>query len=212
MSRASVGSRPGKVAAAAVAATMIPAGTCLALGTGSTVEASLQMLADIPGLVATPSSEAIARHAKSAGLRLVPLRREYDFYLDGADQVAPNGDVVKGSWGAHVREKTLAALAKQRILICDEGKLVDKLTGPIPVAVIPFFAGLYTDSAPRTDENGLAIVDAAAGETIESAAEWDEWMRMQPGVVLTGLFPAGFVQQIIIGHGDGTTSIHAGAR
>lgn len=212
MSRASVDSGSGKAAAAAVAATMIPPGACLALGTGSTVEASLPMLADIPGLVATPTSAAIAQRAQSAGLKLIPLRRGYDFYLDGADQVAPNGDVVKGSWGAHVREKTLAVLAKQRILICDEGKLVDKLAGPVPVAVIPFFAGLYTDSAPRIDENGLAIVDAAAGEIIESGAEWDEWMRMQPGVVLTGLFPAGFVQAIIIGHGDGTTSIHAGAR
>jgi ribose 5-phosphate isomerase A len=143
----------------------------------------------------------------------VPLRREYDFYLDGADQVAPNGDVVKGSWGAHVREKTLAALAQQRILICDEGKLVHKLAGPVPVAVVPFFAGLYSVSPPRIDENGLAIVNAGVGEIIESAADWDEWMRTEPGVVMTGLFPAGFVQEIIIGHCDGTTSLHsAGTR
>jgi ribose 5-phosphate isomerase A len=198
-------SAPGKAAAAAVAVDLIPPGARLALGTGSTVEAALPALARIPGLVATPTSEVIADAAVAAGLQLVPVGAAYDFYLDGADQVAPNGDVIKGSWGAHVREKTLAALSARRVLICDEGKLVDKLVGPVPVAVLPYFAGLYSDSAPdKIDDNGLGIVELGAGEVIDSAAEWDERMCRQPGVVLTGLFPAGSVDRIIVGRDDGT--------
>jgi ribose 5-phosphate isomerase A len=195
----------GKAAAAAVAAELIPPNTRLALGTGSTVEAALPALAGIPGLVATPTSEVIADAAVAAGLTLAPVGAGYDFYLDGADQVAPNGDVIKGSWGAHVREKTLAALSARRILICDEGKLVDKLVGPVPVAVLPYFAGLYTDSTEFTiDDNGLAIIGLGAGEVIGSAAAWDERICRQPAVVLTGLFPAGFVERIIVGHQDGS--------
>jgi ribose 5-phosphate isomerase len=196
---------PGKAAAAAVAIELISPGARLALGTGSTVEAALPALAEIPGLVATPTSEVIAEAAVAAGLNLVPVGAGYDFYLDGADRVAPNGDVIKGSWGAHVREKVLAALSARRILICDEGKLVDKMVGPVPVAILPYFAGLYTESlARKIDDNGLAIVDLGVGEVIDSAAAWDEQMCRNPGVVLTGLFPAGSVEQIIVGHQDGS--------
>jgi ribose 5-phosphate isomerase A len=205
MSGERVGGKSGKAVAASVAVAQIPPGTCLALGTGSTMETALPMLARIPGLRATPTSETIADRARSAGLTLIPLQDEYDYYLDGADKVAPTGDVVKGSWGAHVREKTLASLAKRRVLICDEGKLVDRLTGPVPVAVVPFFAGLYAaSSVPVIDDNGLAIVSVEASGAIDSAACWDREMCERPGVVSTGLFPAEFIDEIIVGHSDGS--------
>jgi ribose 5-phosphate isomerase A len=192
---------------------MIPPGTRLALGTGSTVEAALPMLAGIAGLVATPTSDVIAGRAASAGLDLVPVASRYDIYLDGADQVAPGGDVLKGSWGAHVREKALAALSARRILICDERKLVDKLVGPVPVAVLPFFAGLYAASqAPVADDNGLAILGIGAGEVIDAPPEWDSCMSRQPGVVSTGLFPAGFIDQIVVGRDDGSYYVIATSR
>ena len=205
MSRERVNGVAGKLAAAAAAVAKIPPGAFLALGTGSTMEAALPMLARIPGLRATPTSEVIADRASSAGINLIPLQGEYDYYLDGADQVAPNGDVIKGSWGAHVREKTLAALSRRRVLICDEGKLGDSLIGPVPVAVIPFFAGLYsTTPAPVIDDNGLAIVRIAAGDIIGSAEDWDRKMCQQPGIVSTGLFPADFIHEIVVGHEDGS--------
>jgi ribose 5-phosphate isomerase A len=205
MSGAPEDGRVGKAVAAAVATAMIPMGARLALGTGSTVEAALPMLAKIPGLVATPTSQAIADCAVSVGLALVPVEGKYDFYLDGVDQVTANGDVIKGSWGAHVREKTLAALSSHRILICDERKLVEELVGPVPVAIVPYFAGLYTAStASKIDENGLTIADIGSGAIIDSPYAWDEQMCRQPGIVVTGLFPSGFVDQIIIGHDDGS--------
>ncbi|MFE2970151.1 ribose-5-phosphate isomerase A [Streptomyces sp. NPDC059340] len=194
--------------AGAIATAMIPPGSRLALGTGSTVEAALAALAAIPDLVATPTSEIIADRAAAAGIKLVPVQSEYDIYLDGADQVAPTGDVIKGSWGAHVREKTLAELSVRRILICDESKLVDKLVGPVPVAVVPYFSILYSGSAEtQTDDNGLKIVPMGAGEVIDSPADWDREICRKAGVVMTGLFPAGFVEQIIIGNEDGSHRI-----
>lgn len=206
ISEASGRGRGGKAAAAAVASAMIPAGTQLALGTGSTVEMALAALAEIPGLVATPTSELIADRARDAGIELVPVRDSYDFYLDGADQVAPTGDVVKGSWGAHVREKTLAELSARRILICDESKLVNKLVGPVPVAVVPYFGALYgaESAGTKTDDNGLTIVAVGPGEVIDTPGEWDERICRQPGVVMTGIFAVGFVDQIIVGHDDGS--------
>lgn len=198
--------RGGKATAAVVATAMIPPGTQLALGTGSTVEMALAALAEIPGLVATPTSELIADRARDAGIELVPVRDSYDFYLDGADQVTPTGDVVKGSWGAHVREKTLAELSARRVLICDESKLVDKITGPVPVAVVPYFGAMYASGAAgvTTDDNGLTIIAMSPGEAIETPGEWDEEVCRKPGVVMTGVFPAGFVDQIIVGHDDGS--------
>jgi ribose 5-phosphate isomerase A len=194
-----------RAVAGTVAAELIPPGARLALGTGSTVEAALPTLAAIPGLVATPTSEVIAERAKEAGLELVPVIGEYDFYLDGADQVSPNGDVIKGSWGAHVREKTLAELSNRRVLICDESKLVDRLRGPVPVAVIPYFADLYAQpDAQKTDDNGLVIVTIEMDEEIDVPSEWDKRVCRQPGVVMTGLFTAGFVERIVVGHQDGS--------
>ncbi|MEV7404920.1 ribose-5-phosphate isomerase A [Streptomyces sp. NPDC091267] len=203
-------SSDGKAVAARAGAALVTPGARLALGTGSTVEAALPALAAVPGLVATPTSEVIAARAAAAGITLVPVQSSYDFYLDGADQVSPEGHAVKGSWGAHVREKTLALLAGRRILVCDRSKLVEKITGPVPVAVLPYFASLYgADADSQIDDNGLVVVRLGAGEVIDSPAEWDAEMCRRPGVVMTGVFPAGFVERIITGHPDGSVSLVA---
>ncbi|MET7573526.1 ribose-5-phosphate isomerase A [Streptomyces sp. NPDC005492] len=159
--------------------------------------------------MATPTSDVIADRARDAGIELVPVQGSYDFYLDGADQVAPTGDVVKGSWGAHVREKTLAELSARRVLICDESKLVDKLVGPVPVAIVPYFGGLYAPESAdvKTDDNGLTIVAMSPGEVIDAPGAWNEEICCKPGVVMTGIFPVGFVEQIIVGCEDGSHRI-----
>lgn len=194
----------GKRAAAEAVVELVPAGSRLALGTGSTMEYCLPGLAGIPGLVATPTSTLIAEKASNAGITLEPVGSEYDLYLDGADQVAPTGDAVKGSWGAHVREKCLAGLAKRRILVCDESKLVPQLTGPVPVAVLRYFAGLYDDGRGYdVDDNGLAIVGFHAGRPITDPPRWDAEVRALSGVLSTGVFTAGFVHQILVGFEDG---------
>lgn len=194
-----------KRAAAQAAVRLVPPGCRLALGTGSTVEECLPGLACVPALTATPTSPRIAERARAAGLTLAPVGRTYDLYLDGADQVAASGNVIKGSWGAHVREKLLAELATRRVLVCDDSKLVPWLVGPVPVAVVPYFAGLYGDAADvRLDDNGLALVDFDPGRAIEDPRQWNAEVERLPGVVCTGLFEADFIQEIVIGRPDGS--------
>lgn len=200
-----------KRAAAEAAVRLAEPGCRLALGTGSTVEQCLPGLAAVPGLTATPTSTLIADRARAAGITLVPVRRGYDLYLDGADQVAPSGAVVKGSWGAHVREKLLAALARRRVLVCDDTKLVPRLVGPVPVAVVPYFAGLYGDPADiRLDDNGLALIGFDPGRGIDDPTGWNATVERMPGVVCTGLFDADFVHQITVGHPDGSVELRHG--
>jgi ribose 5-phosphate isomerase A len=202
-------SKAKRVAAEAVMP-LIHTGCRIALGTGSTMEACLPGLARIPGIVATPTSPAIAERAREAGITMVPVCSEYDLYIDGADQVASSGDVIKGSWGAHVREKCLAALARERILVCEGSKMVSHLTGPVPVAVVPYFAGLYCDRNDFTlDVNGLAIIGFHSGRVIEDPRRWNDEVMALPGVVSTGLFTADFVHRIVIGHEDGSVRMMA---
>jgi ribose 5-phosphate isomerase A len=197
----------GRRAAAEHAVTFVEPGARIALGTGSTVEAAVPLLAKIPGLSATPTSDVIESVAAAAGIRLTPVANHYHFYLDGADQVTPYGDVVKGSWGAHVREKTLAGLADRRVLMCDQSKLVDEIAGPIPVAVLPYVLALYDNhKVMKTDENGLVIVLVDEG-TIPCPLEWDRSMVDRPGVHSTGIFPAHMIDKIIVGCSDGSIEV-----
>jgi ribose 5-phosphate isomerase A len=202
-----------KLAAASAAVKLIQPYSRVAVGTGSTIEACLPELARIPGVVVTPTSGATENRAVACGIRLAPLGDSYDFYIDGADQVSPGGHVLKGSWGAHVREKCLAMLSRRRILVCDERKLVSVLVGPVPIAVIPHFAGLYQEGEMIClDENGLALVPIDAGCPIMDPAGWNEAMHGKPGVVATGLFPTGFVDEIVVGHAGGRVEIIRFAR
>lgn len=194
-----------KSAAGNAAAESIPSGARIALGTGSTIETCLPALATISGLTATPTSSAIAEKAASHGIKFVPVHDEYDVYIDGADQVSPSGHVIKGSWGAHVREKSLSRLSRQRILVCDESKLVPALVGPVPVAVVPFLAGMYSArEVTCLDENGLALVGVDSGATIQDPIAWEASINISVGVVATGMFTREMIDEIFIGREDGT--------
>lgn len=207
----------GKRAAARHAVQGLPEGVRLALGTGSTVEAAIPLLAQVPGLTATPTSDVIEAVARDAGLELVPIREEFDLYLDGADQVAPDGSVLKGSWGAHVREKTLAELSRRRVLLCDESKLVDRISGRVPVAVLPYVAHLWDEhEVLKIDENGLVVV-LVDYDGRDDPAAWDAEVSRRPGVHSTGIYPASLVDEIVVGTADGAVEVRtatatAGAR
>jgi ribose 5-phosphate isomerase A len=176
---------------------LVEAGMRLGLGTGSTVMPFLDAIAGVPGLKATASSPMTARRAGELGIALEPLSGRYDLCVDGADQVSPALDLVKGGGGAHVREKLVAALSDRLIIICDGTKLVDVLSGPVPVAILPFASGLYEGSRDGQDDNGLVICDVPAGEILDPPA-WDAEMVARPGVVSTGIFPASWVERVIV--------------
>ena len=130
-----------KRAAAEAAADLVDHGMTVGLGTGSTVAFLLPSLArrslDIRCVATSPRTEHAAREL---GLRVEDFAsiERFDIAIDGADQISPNGWLVKGGGGAHTREKIVAAAAERFVVIADSTKLVDALHGPIPLELLPY--------------------------------------------------------------------------
>lgn len=151
------------------------------------------------------TSEATARLAAEVGLDLIELGESpLDLTVDGADELAPNLDAVKGWGGALVRERVVAAASRRQILLVGAEKLVPALgtRGRIPVEVVPFavrfcaarLAALGFVPAVRQDgdrpfvsDNGNHVLDCGTAPLADAAAT-ERTMRAIPGVVDTGLF------------------------
>src|SRR5882672_2103631 len=134
-----------KRAAAARALDYVQDGMKLGLGTGSTAEAFLELLAERvrAGLkiVGTPTSERTAEKARALNIRLDELDAlgRLDLTVDGADEADVNLDLIKGGGGALLREKIVAASSFRMVVIADESKLVHRLGAfPLPVEVVAF--------------------------------------------------------------------------
>jgi ribose 5-phosphate isomerase A len=123
--------------------------------------------------------------------------------IDGADQVAPDGWLVKGGGGAHTREKIVVAAAERFVMIADSSKPVDAIASPIPLELHPF--GLRStlreigdvrlrDAAPSPD--GGIIADYTGG--IADPAALAARFAAIPGVVEHGLFPPALVSDVLI--------------
>jgi ribose 5-phosphate isomerase A len=198
-----------KAAAALAAASLVEPGMRLGLGSGTTVMPFVDALAEIGGLRGTASSVTTAARAEEAGVELEPLGGRYDLCVDGADQVAvATRDLVKGGGGAHVREKLVAMLSDRLVIVCDERKIVSRLRGPIPVAVLPFAAGLLEGEVcrPELDDNALVICDVSAGQIADPVA-WDLDVSSRPGVVSTGIFPGTWVERVLVAGDDGVREL-----
>ncbi len=180
-------------------------------------------------IAAVPTSEATARFARQASIPLVKLGEvELDLTVDGADEVAPNLDLVKGFGGALVRERIVAAASRHQVILVAEEKLVRALgvRGRIPVEVIPFAQGpalrrlralglrpaLRTDGAsarPLLTENHNLTLDCALAEPLRdgrAARELEAALRAIAGVVDTGLF-LGTAERVLVGHADGRVDV-----
>lgn len=192
--------------AARAAAALVEPGMRLGLGTGSTVMPFLDAIAGIAGLRGTATSETTARRATELGIPVEPLGGRYDMYVDGADQVSPALDLVKGGGGAHVREKLVARLSDRLVIICDDTKLVEILRGPVPVAVVPFATGLYEGAREHRDDNGLVICDVPAGDIVDPEAWNREWCAL-PGVVSTGIYLGPWLERVIVAGDDGVREL-----
>jgi ribose 5-phosphate isomerase A len=183
-------------------------GHVVGLGTGQAATAFIHALgrAVKAGLTITgvPTSDASATLARRLGIPLVDQPVALDVAVDGADEVDPRLDLIKGYGGALVREKIVAAAARRFIVLVGTEKLVPALgaRGRLPVEVVPFgvpFARRrlgelgYTaavrsrDGAPVVTDNGHLILDCAVGSIADPAA-LDATVRAIPGVVGTGLF------------------------
>src|SRR6185295_549981 len=136
----------GKRKAAERAIGFVTSGQLVGLGTGSTAEFAVKALAEMvrQGMLikGVPTSEAAANLARSLGIPLAELNdvAQVDITIDGADEVDPAFNMIKGGGGALTREKLVALSSKKRVILVDESKLVSKLgqSHLLPVEVLPF--------------------------------------------------------------------------
>mgnify|MGYP001224239899 CR=1 FL=1 len=202
-----------KRAAAEAAAELVESGMKVGLGTGSTVAHLLPALAardlDIRCVATSDATEAQAREL---GIPVEPFEEldRLDIAIDGADQIAPDGWLVKGGGGAHTREKVVAAAADRFVVIADESKLVERLAPPVPLELLAYGlqatlrrlgAAQVRESAPPSPDAGvIADYTGAVGDPAELAKR----LADTPGVVDHGLFAAELVSEALIGHADGS--------
>jgi ribose 5-phosphate isomerase A len=179
------------------------------LGTGSTVAFLLPALArralDIRCAATSPPTEHAAREL---GLEVQALQdiEHFDVSIDGADQIAPDGWLVKGGGAAHTREKIVAAAADRFAVIADSSKLVDALHGPIPLELLRFglratmrrIAPVSLRDVSLSPDGGM-IADYQGPVTDPAALA--AWLASTPGVVEHGLFPPEMVATVLVGRG-----------
>jgi ribose 5-phosphate isomerase A len=200
-----------KRSAAQAAAALVEDGMRVGLGTGSTVRHLLPALA-ARGLrlrcVAT--SPATERLAVELGLTVEPFEAldALDIAIDGADQVAPDGWVIKGGGGAHTREKVVAAASARFVVIASSDKVVDALGPPVPLELLSF--GLpatlrllgdarVRPATPASPDGGVIADYLGAFGGPRALAER---LVEVPGVVEHGLFAASIVSDVLIARGD----------
>lgn len=204
----------------------------LGLGTGRAASAFVRALAarvekEHLEIFGVPTSEATRNLAEKLDVPLTTLDAAgaLDLTVDGADQVAPNVDLIKGLGGAHVREKIVAAASRRLVVVTGEEKLVEKLGGahPVPVEVLPFgltfcrrrLAKLGCEArlrprkddkdAPFVTDNGNYIVDCQF-PSVEDPTGLDRKMLEIPGVVGTGLF-VDMAERVLVQRADGSVDI-----
>lgn len=213
--------------AAERAAEHVRDGMVLGFGTGRAAGHALDVVAERvqQGLriCGVPSSRATEEKARSLGLALTTLAEHptLDLTIDGADEVDPYLRLMKGSGGALLREKVLAAASERLVIVVEAAKLVDRLgaTRGVPIEILPFAAGACakhlvdvggvpqlregTDGTPFTTDNGNWVFDCTfpSGALAEVEA-LDTRLHAVPGVLETGLFWS-FRPTVIVGEAGG---------
>jgi ribose 5-phosphate isomerase A len=199
-----------KRAAAEAAASLVEDGMTLGLGTGSTVAYLLPALArrklTLRCVATSPRTEASAR---ALGLRIEPLDQldRLDLGIDGADQIATDGWLVKGGGGAHTREKLAAASADRFVVIADSTKPVEALHPPVPLELLTFGLsstlrrlGAVALRGVELSPDGGVIADYT-GDFSDPAALAAR-LAATAGVVEHGLFPPDMVSMALVARGD----------
>ncbi len=217
-----------KEAAARAAAGLVESGMRLGLGTGSTTAIALREIArrireeglDVVGVATSAAAEHLARQT---GIPLCTLDDvdHLDLALDGADEVDPELNLIKGRGAAHTREKVIARCAKRFVVLVDESKFVEQLgtRAAVPVEVLPMAVrpverelvrlgatvelrnGSRKDGPVVTDQ-GFWILDARF-DHIEKPSELDVLIKCIPGVLDHGIF-VGMATDVFVGEAGGT--------
>ncbi|HEY5877838.1 MAG TPA: ribose 5-phosphate isomerase A [Nakamurella sp.] len=196
--------------AAHAAAGLVQPGMTVGLGTGSTVAHLLPVLAaralSIRCVATSPRTEAAAL---ALGLPVEPFGTidRFDITIDGADQIAPDGWLVKGGGAAHTREKIIAAASDRFVVIVDSAKVVDTIHGPIPIELLAFGLGatrrqlapLTLRDVPASPDGGI-IADYHGDVT--DPATTAATLSATAGVIEHGLFPPAMVHDAFVGAPD----------
>lgn len=211
-----------KRAVAEAAIAYVPKGEVLGVGTGSTANFFIDALArikhQIPAAVA--SSQATAERLKKIGIEVVDLNfaGEIGLYVDGADEINGQLQMIKGGGGALTREKIVAAASKKVICIADASKQVDVLGKfPLPIEVIPMarsyigremvkLGGSPVYRQGFVTDNGNIILDVY-GLNISSAPELEAKLNQLVGVVTNGLFACRPADILLVGTKEGVKTI-----
>ncbi|MEZ4413901.1 MAG: ribose-5-phosphate isomerase RpiA [Gemmatimonadales bacterium] len=225
---------PAVRAAAERALALVADGMCVGLGSGRAASLFIQLLGarcrgglSVRGVATSQASADIAR---ASGIPLLTLDAvdQLDLTVDGADEVAPNLDLIKGWGGALVRERIVATASKRQVIVVGTEKLVQALgaRGKVPVEVVPFGRALVErriralgmvpalrmvegDLQPFTTENDNLILDCAPSAPMpdgRAARQMEHAVLAIPGVVDTGLF-LGTADQVLVGHPDGRVEV-----
>lgn len=217
-----------KKLAAEKAVSFVKDGMTLGLGTGSTASFAIEAIGKLveQGLSINAVASSIRSEdlAKKHGIQLISFSEveSIDLYIDGADEVDRNMNLIKGGGGALLREKILAFNSKKFIVIVDSSKLVDHL-GKFPLAVeVTEFAHELTrkhleqlgctttirqeNSKLYQTDNGNIIIDCVFNKITE-VEELNHKMEEIPGVVENGLFSKSMVSMLIVGYENGELRI-----
>ncbi len=217
-----------KKAAALRACEYVEDGMVVGLGTGSTAALAVARLGErvrdeglrIRGV---PTSDATLRLARQAGIAIASLddATAVDVTIDGADEVDPQLDLIKGLGGALLREKVVASVTRRQIIIVDESKVVPRLgtRSPLPVEVVRFGAAVVerrlhalgwkpeirvNGGEKFVTDNGNYVLDVHFPGGIPDPRDLERTINTIPGVVENGLF-LGLTWKAVVGQADGKT-------
>jgi ribose 5-phosphate isomerase A len=211
-----------KQLAAQAAAELVQDGMRVGLGTGSTVAYLLPALAARGlDLRCVSTSPATADAARELGMRVESFRgpsapAQLDMAIDGADQVAPSGWLVKGGGAAHTREKAVAAAADRFVVIVSSDKLVEKLSAPVPLELLEFglaatlerLGAVRLRDAPPSPDGG--VIADFVGE-FDDPGDLAARLSATVGVVEHGLFAPALVSDIVVARGEDVERVYPNA-
>jgi ribose 5-phosphate isomerase A len=199
-----------KQAAAEASVALVEDGMTVGLGTGSTVAYLLPALANrgLTSIMCVATSPRTEEAARALGLAVSPFGdiERFDIAIDGADEITPDGWLIKGGGAAHTREKIVAAAADRFVVIADSSKAVPALQGTVPVEMLAYglaatmrrLQPIALRDVPRSPDGGV-IADYTG--PMDDPAGLAAFLSATPGVVEHGLFPPDLVHDVFIARG-----------
>jgi ribose 5-phosphate isomerase A len=213
-----------KRAAAEAALEYVEPGMIVGIGTGSTANHFIDLLAGMKGRIdgTVASSEASAERLKGHGIRVMDLNSvgQLSLYVDGTDESNRHLQLIKGGGGALTREKIVAGASDKFVCIADASKLVDVLGAfPLPIEVIPMARSLVAREMVKlggqpvlregfTTDNGNIILDVHNLQIMEPE-KMETAINQIPGVVTVGIFAHRGADVLILGTPEGVSKLEA---